>query len=237
MVALQDIQHQHVRPKIGLAAQAGERLAGTEPAVVALRVHDSMDPLAGLGDDGGIFEHVTQIAVSFEPVRQLLPAEVAAALLIGPGAFVKIEPGGNFGQMADHALFLQLQLTPQPAPRSNAADGQFHQRAGGQRLTVAGIVAIACGRCRHINNADIGQAHRSGHKKGEDWKTQSRAMQKHRGNLPKVLTWLPQKPGNSTVCSCQENNSRQENDGSNSGISRGVLRTLPSGIGTAQKPW
>ena len=96
VVALQDIQHQHVRPKIGLAAQAGERLAGTEPAVVALRVHGRTDPLAGLRDDGLVFEHVAQIAVALEPVRHLLPAEVAAALLVGPGTLVEIRARARF---------------------------------------------------------------------------------------------------------------------------------------------
>ena len=89
MIALQDVQHQHVRPEVGLAAEAGEQLAGARPAVVALRVHGRLDPLAGLGHDRLVFEYVAQIAVTFEPIGQFLPAEVAAALFVGPGTLLE----------------------------------------------------------------------------------------------------------------------------------------------------
>ena len=158
MVALQDIEHQHVRPKIGLAAQAGERLAGAEPAVVALRVHGRVDPLAGLGDDGLVLEHVAQIAVALEPVGQLLPAEVAAALLVGPGTLLEIQPGRDLGQVADHAVFLQLQLPAQPSVRNDAADGQFDEGLGASGSRLLDVVAVAGCRCREYRQ----RGHRPG---------------------------------------------------------------------------
>ena len=131
------------------------QFAGAEPAVRSLAGQHRVDPAAGLADDRFILEHVAQVAVALEPIGQFLPAALAFALLVGPSAVVELQPGRDFGQPAGHALGFQFQHVPQPALGRDAADGQFHQRAGPQRISIRRIQAVAVLRRNLCHRTDV----------------------------------------------------------------------------------
>ena len=77
---LEDVEHDHVRPEVGVAVEAGLVGARAEVAVGFLAGKGGVNPLAGALDDRFVLEDVAEVAVALEPVRQLFPAELALAL-------------------------------------------------------------------------------------------------------------------------------------------------------------
>ncbi len=167
VIGLEDVEHEHVRPEIGFAVQAGEQLARAEPAVLALGGQGGVNPLFGLRHDGMVLEDVTQIAIALEPVGHFLPAELALALGIGPGAFGEIQPGGDLLQMAGHAVAFQLELMAQPAAWGDGADGQFAKRRGRQRRTIGGVEGVGGGGGRAFHHGHLGETGGHGSEKAE----------------------------------------------------------------------
>ena len=136
-----------MRPKIGLALEAGLETARPEPAVRLLAGKHGIDPFAGRLDDRFVLQHVTEIAVALEPVGQFFPAAVPLPLRISPGIAFELAPLGDLRQPPGHSLRFEFELMPQPTFGGDIADRQFDEWTWHKWLTVGGIEgAPRCGR-------------------------------------------------------------------------------------------
>src|SRR4051812_32743371 len=111
-----------MRPQIGLPFKAALQTSRPEPTVRLLAGQHRINPTPRVLNDLIVLQHITQVTVSLQPIRQLLPTAVPLSLRISPGIAFKLAPLGYLWQPPRHALRLQLKLMAQPPFRRNAAD-------------------------------------------------------------------------------------------------------------------
>ena len=141
---LQRIEDRHVWPHVGLSFDGGAERFGSEPAVIILPGEDSIDPLRRVCNDPRVVEHVTQVAVSLEPVGEFFPVIFAAGG--DPAVVFEFQERGDFIEPAAHAVGLQFQHVPEPSLRFDAADRQLHERTDAQGRFVRNVQWGWCNR-------------------------------------------------------------------------------------------
>src|SRR5207302_8688288 len=102
--------------------------ARPNPAVGLLAGENGVDPPAGVADNGFVFQDITEIAIAFQPIRQLFPSAMAFAPGTRPGIAFVPAPFRNLFEVAGHTIRFQFELVPQPASGSDRADGKFAER-------------------------------------------------------------------------------------------------------------
>src|SRR5690242_10060368 len=106
-----------------MAVETGLVRARSKKAVRLLAGKYGVDPLAGFLDDLLVIQHVAEVAITFEPVRQLLPAELPLPVRRSPCAVFELAPFRNLLEMTSHSVGFEFELVPQPALGLDAADG------------------------------------------------------------------------------------------------------------------
>ena len=155
VVRLQDVEHNHIGPYVGLAATDALKVgARPEVAVVALAGYHRFEPRAGLVNDSLIAQHVSHVAEAFEPVRHLFPGAVSLAFRAKPGVVLLFEEPADFEQVSGEAIGLQLKLFADPALGFDCAYRQLHKGAWRQRRTVAYVEVVRRPGVRLFDNAD-----------------------------------------------------------------------------------
>ena len=143
IVRLQYVEHDHIGPDVGFAADVRQVRTRAEVTIFPLAGYSCLEPLAGLFDDALITQDVSDIAEALEPVRDLFPGAVAFAFGAEPGVIVFFEEPADFEQVPCIAVSLKLELPADPALRPDGTDGQLYKGARRQRRTV-GRVKIVC---------------------------------------------------------------------------------------------
>src|SRR5205823_12701595 len=133
-------EHEHVGPHIRLAFERSEAGTRAKITVLALGFENGSDPFPGFGDDFFILQHVAEIAIALEPGWQFFPPAVPFTFWLDPGVAFVDAPLRKLGKMANHSVALQLELMPQPALRSDRADGEFDQGAGAEGRAVGDVL-------------------------------------------------------------------------------------------------
>src|SRR5437660_2016948 len=122
---------------------------GNEVSAAVLRRENSSHPPVRLVYNPLIIEHVPEIDIPFEPVRQLLPSILPFAVMTDPGASLDFTPLAKLRQMPGETLRHQFQLASDPTRGCDRADGELDERIGQERRAVSDVVPILSGCFRY----------------------------------------------------------------------------------------
>ncbi len=157
IVGPQRKHHDHVGPKIdrlGVARARDRQVAArAEVAVFPLRRQHLLDPAQGFGDHALVLQHITEIHIAFQPIRDLLPSGRAFAARVHPGIALEFAELAQLRKMPGESAGHQLQLCAKPAFGTNAANRQFDQRTRQQRVAVPLVRGVVAGGGQHRGEA------------------------------------------------------------------------------------
>ena len=128
-----------MRPGIWFPIKRRAKRFRTEKAVWSLAGENGIEPSFRILDDPLVFQHITEIAITFKPIGQLFPSAMTFAIWVGPGVALKLAPGRQFLEMPGHSIGFQLKLLPQPAVRRDTSQLQPGEGLNRQRRAIRNV--------------------------------------------------------------------------------------------------